>query len=575
MPTVRIDNLTFTYAGMVKPTLQNVNLTIGAGEVVLLTGPSGGGKSTLALALGGLIPTRISGAMRGGIYLDAVNLTQMKIREIAQRIGIVFQNPDNQIVNLSVEEEVAFGPENLMLPSDDIERRVVEALKATGMLAMRYEQIYALSGGEKQRVVIAAALAMQPNILVLDEPTSDLDPVGTQEVLQVIHELNRRRNTTIILIEHKVDEVIAWVDRVLLLDQGSIVIDAPPTRAFAERTTWDLLGVAVPQFIQVAQTLTDVFGGATPLTLDEMVSALERTDYARALQAHTGTATEAPPSAPPIMSWRDIDLVYDDRQVLYSVSMALYPQEWLALIGANGSGKTSLASLVMGFQSPTRGRVEVDGHPVRVGNISRQASSTAYLFQAADTMLFTDTVEHELRFGLQQRRVKSREGVFGIENVLAITDLTAYRTTNPFHLSHGQRKRLAIGALLTRQPTTVILDEPTTGQDEHHARTFLRFLEGLRGSHRLTYLMITHDMRAVATYASRVVVLRDGRLVLNGHPATVFARRAELAECGIVPPPTAQLHARLCHDLAPSVALTVPEFLRLATGDVQTGGMQA
>jgi energy-coupling factor transport system ATP-binding protein len=568
MTTVRIDNLAFAYAGATQPTLRNVNLTIQPGEVVLLTGPSGCGKSTLALALGGLIPTRISGAMRSGIYLDAVNLAPLKIHEIAQHIGIVFQNPDNQIVNLSVEEEVAFGPENLMLPADEIERRVVGALRATGMLALRHEQIFALSGGQKQRAVIAAALAMQPEVLVLDEPTSDLDPVGTQEVLQVLRDLSRSGEMTIILIEHKIDEVFAWVDRVLLMDQGSIVIDAPPTRAFAESARWHVLGVAVPQFLQVAEALPDVFAGATPLTLDQMVGALAHSEYANSLQTHTNAPIVVPPTLLPVMSWRNIDLVYDEHQVVFDVSMDVYPQEWVALIGANGSGKTSLASLVMGFQSPTRGSLAVDGRPVRAGNISRQARSTAYLFQNADTMLFAGTVENELRFGLRYRPGKPRDEEFDIDQVLKITDLMAHRTTNPFHLSHGQRKRLAIGALLTRRPAVVILDEPTTGQDEQHARTFMRFLEGVRASHSLTYLMITHDMRTVATYASRVVVLRDGRLVINGPPATVFARRAELAEYGILPPPMAQLHARLCEDRAVAVAVTVPEFLRLATSGV-------
>lgn len=574
MPTVRVDGLTFAYAGMAQPTLRAIDLTITAGEVVLLTGPSGCGKSTLALALGGLIPTRISGAMRGGIYLDATNLTQLHIHDIAQRIGIVFQNPDNQIVHLSVEEEVAFGPENLMLPPEEIERRVADALKATGMLALRHEQIFALSGGQKQRVVIAAALAMRPDILVLDEPTSDLDPVGTQEVLQVLRDLNRRRGTTIILIEHKIDEVYAWVDRVLLMDQGRIVVDAPPTRAFAQSSPWDERGVAVPQFIQVARALPEVFGDASPLTLDQMVSALERTRFAQTLRATTTAQADSSPSGLAMMSWRDVDLLYGDHQVLNHISMALYAGEWLALIGANGSGKTSLASLAMGFQSPTRGSIEVEGRRVRVGNISRQAHSIAYLFQAADTMLFTDSVEHELQFGRRHHRRRVEHGVFGLEQVLKITDLVAYRATNPFHLSHGQRKRLAIGALLTREPTALILDEPTTGQDEQHARTFLQFLEDLRRSLHLTYLMITHDMRAVATYATRVVVLRDGQLALTGDPRAVFARGHELADCGIVPPPMALLHAHLCRGQATAVALTAAEFVRLATGAVQTGSVQ-
>jgi len=186
VPDVRIDNLSFTYPGTSKPVLRELTLRIPAGEVVLLTGPSGCGKSTLALALVGLIPARINGLLRGAIYLDEAAIGGLSIHEVSQRVGIVFQNPDNQLVHLSVEEEVAFGPENLMLPSEEIERRVTEALEATGILALRHEQIYALSGGQKQRVAIAGALAMRPQVLVLDEPTSDLDPVGTQEVLAVL-----------------------------------------------------------------------------------------------------------------------------------------------------------------------------------------------------------------------------------------------------------------------------------------------------------------------------------------------------------------------------------------------------
>jgi energy-coupling factor transport system ATP-binding protein len=567
MATVRIDNVTFTYTGQVDPALRAVDLTIRAGDVVLLTGPSGCGKSTLAHALVGLIPTRITGTMHGRAYLDDAAVSDMKIHDVAQHIGIVFQNPDTQLVQLSVEEEVAFGPENLMLPAEEIEKRVVRALAATGMLAYRREQLFALSGGQKQRVAIAAVLAMQPQVLVLDEPTSDLDPVGTQEVLAVLRDLNSRDGTTIVLIEHKVDEVIGWVDRLLLMDQGRIVVDAPPRNAFAQRAIWHTLGVAIPQLVQVAQGLPEVFGETVALTVDAAYAALKNTPFAATLRRATAPAP-APlqpltTPGPPLAEWRNVDLAFGTHQVLFNVSMHVQPGEWVALIGANGSGKTSLASLVMGFQGPTGGTIMVNGRPVKPGSVSRQATSIAYLFQAADTMLFTSSVERELQFGQTQRLAKKRDAAFTIDSILRVTDLEEYRETNPFLLSFGQRKRLAIGALLTRQPAMLILDEPTTGQDEGHARTFLHFLEEVRQRLHLTYLMITHDMRAVAMYATRLMVLREGQIALQGSPSLVFAHRAELATCGIVPPPIADLHARLCGDQAAEVALTVPDFLRM------------
>src|SRR5579885_1740036 len=247
MPDVRIHNVSFSYAGSSQSVLQAINLTIPEGEFVLLAGPSGCGKSTLALAVAGLIPSRIAGHLQGGIYFGERNVSAMNIHEVSQHIGMVFQNPEEQLIHLDVESEVAFGPENLALPRAEIAQRVSESLAFTGMQTWRKQEIFALSGGQKQRVAISATLAMRPGVLVLDEPTSDLDPVGTQEVLQVLRTLNKQYGMTIVLVEHKVDEVIAWVDRVLLMDQGLSVVDAPPRNAFDDIQLWHNLGVSVPQ----------------------------------------------------------------------------------------------------------------------------------------------------------------------------------------------------------------------------------------------------------------------------------------------------------------------------------------
>lgn len=566
MPDIRVDHVSFAYAGSSEPVLRALDLVIPEGEVVLLTGPSGCGKTTLALALSGLIPARIGGHLRGSIYLGSKNVSTMNIHEVSQQIGMVFQNPDNQLVQLSVEEEVAFGPENLALPHSEIARRVEQALSYTGMERMRYEQIFALSGGQKQRIAISATLAMLPSVLVLDEPTSDLDPVGTQEVLQVLRTLNKRYGMTIVLVEHKVDEVISWVDRVLLMDQGRIVVDAPPRRAFDDVRLWYNLGVAVPQMVLLARALPDLFPGKTPLSLDEAFTGLHGTRYASALvQRNTGEHILAKSQpATPILSWDAIHLSYGLKQVLREVNLRISQEEWVAIIGSNGSGKTSLASLAMGFQAPTQGSISYRGRQIKAGNISRQAKDMAYLFQAADNMLFGATVEKEFLFGLKRGRKEQldAETLASVDRIIKIIDLVQYRQTNPFHLSHGQRKRLALGVLLTRNPDVLILDEPTTGQDEGHARAFLEFLHNLRVSARLTYVMITHHMQAVAQYASRVVILRDGCVVMDDAPERVFARRQELALYGILPPPIAQLHARLCEDRVSQVALSVQEFLQ-------------
>jgi energy-coupling factor transporter ATP-binding protein EcfA2 len=563
MPDIQINSFSFTYPGSLNPVLLSLDLKITAGEFVLVAGASGCGKSTLALALSGLIPSRIQGDVEGDVYYDGKALAQMQVHEISQHIGMVFQNPDNQLIHLDVESEVAFGPENLGLPREEIERRISETLHLTGMDKFRKRPLYSLSGGQKQRITIAAMLAMKPKVLVLDEPTSDLDPVGTQEVLKVLKELNRVHGMTVVIVEHKIDEVIPWVDRVILMDQGRVVVDAPSREAFDNLSLWDSLGVAVPQMVRLAKRLPAVYGEAVPLSVEEAVEALRGTDYESRLIAYgKAIQTGVQPSESNVLGWDGVDLAYDDVKVLRDINLQVSSGEWVALVGANGSGKTSLASLVMGFQAPTSGAVTCIGNSVAVGDISRQARQVAYLFQAADNMLFESTVEKEMGFGFRHNKKVKAEIKYSADELLEMVDLVDYKPMNPFHLSHGQRKRLAIGALLACAPKVMILDEPTTGQDDGHATQFLDFLQQLRERVGLTYLMITHNMVSVAEYASRVVVLRDGKVWRIGRPENVFASVAELAECGIVPPPVAQLHALLTHGAAKSICLNVEQFIQ-------------
>lgn len=564
MPDLHIDKVSFTYADSQESVLRSIDVAIKEGEFVLLTGPSGCGKTTLTLALAGIIPSRMGGYMQGSVYLGANNISTMHIHEVSQQIGIVFQNPDNQLAQLSVEEEVAFGPENLALPREEIVERVKQSLHYTGMEQLRYEQIYALSGGQKQRLAISATLAMRPGVLVLDEPTSDLDPVGTQEVLNVLRMLNKQYGMTIVLVEHKVDELISWVDRVVMMDKGRIVLDHSPRKAFNDIQLWNNLGVSVPQIVMLARSLPDVFQDSTPITIDEAFEALRGTHYAKALQLNSQSLNARDDlSRSPLLCWEAVDLAYGPKQVLYDINLNIMPEEWVAIIGSNGSGKTSLASLAMGFQAPTRGIIRYKDRIIKAGSISLQAAEMAYLFQAADNMLFGATVEKEFMFGISKGRKGQVDANIAqnIDRLMKTVDLVSYRNTNPFHLSHGQRKRLAISVLLTRNPELLILDEPTTGQDEGHSRAFLQFLQFLRESAKYTFVMISHHMQSVAQYASRIVVLHNGRVFMDGAPENIFARRNELAQCGILPPSIAQLHARLCEDKAVRVALSVQSFL--------------
>lgn len=569
MPDLQCKNLSFAYPGDSHAVLKSIDLTIKRGEFLLLAGPSGCGKSTLAMALAGLVPTRVPGRVKGGVLYGEKLISKLDIHETSQHIGMVFQNPDNQIIHLDVESEVAFGPENLGLDRGDILNRVQQSLEATGMAHLRRSEVYGLSGGQKQRVAIAATLAMMPDVIVLDEPTSDLDPVGTQEVLSVLRKLNRERGMTVILVEHKIDEVIRWVDRVVLMDRGEIVLDNQPRKAFERLSLWTDMGVAVPEVVQIGHAFSNIFSGSVPLTVEEVADALRGTPQAIAAQSYARTSAErsaVQSGKTPMFHWNHVDLSYGNVNVLRDIDLQVRENEWLALVGSNGSGKTSMASLAMGFQAPTGGQVLYRGERVRVGDVSAQARETAYLFQAADNMLFAPTVRAEFQFGFQHIRKRRERMRFEqtLDDLMATLGLGEFAKYNPFHLSHGQRKRLAIGALLAMSPKVMMLDEPTTGQDEGHARAFLSFLEELRRDYGLTYLMITHDMRAVAQYADRMAVLHQGEIRYNGPPDEVFADVNGLLACSIVPPPIAKLHALLADGEAQRVCLTPGEFVKVA-----------
>ncbi|MCZ8514399.1 energy-coupling factor transporter ATPase [Paenibacillus filicis] len=561
---LQIKNLSFKYPNEQTYALHNLQLDIPAGQFVLVAGPSGCGKSTLGLALAGLIPLRMSGIMDGAVYLGEKNLSHMEIDEISQRVGMVFQNPDNQLIQFKVELEAAFGPENLNLPHEEIERRVNEALHYTGSDKYRKALIETLSGGQKQRVAISAALSMRPSVLVLDEPTSDLDPRGTQEVLKVLRRLNEELGMTIVLIEHKIDEVIPWVDRVLLMDQGRIVVDSSPRKAFCNTLLWNELGVSIPEMVQLSYALPKVFAGRVALTAAEAADALQGTRYAAALSTAASVGRPRPQTGSALLQWKNIELTYGNNRVLQDLNFEVREHEWVAVAGANGSGKTSLAALAMGFSSATAGQMICYDRPVKAGDISKQSEKIGYLFQSADHMLFSPTVIKELGFAKSYgRRTRSR-GQYSEEQLAELIDLSDRLEHNPYQLSHGQRQRLALASLLTSAPKTLILDEPTTGQDEGHASAFLEFLNALRETQGLTYLMISHDMRAVAKYADRLAVLDNGRIVLNDRPERVFAHVDRLAECQVVPPPIAHLHGLLTGGNTGWVSLNIEQFLKAA-----------
>ena len=551
---ISIENLTYYYPDSEDAALDNINLTVEEGEFILLLGPSGCGKSTLVQCLNGIIPKVAGGDLTGEIFINKKNVRDHKVYQLSTDVGLVFQNPDTQLFGLTVEEDVAFGPENLGIEREGIRARVKHSLETVGLKDLKDRFTFTLSGGEKQRTAIAGNLAMEPKILVLDEPTSDLDPAGTKEVFETLKHLNRDRKITIILIEHKIDEVMGLADRSVVMDKGRIILDGNTCDIFSRNLdVLEEIGIHLPQLMGISSLL-----GVRP-SYQEIVSGLGSLD---------GSFKDLPATShlargPPQVAFENVEFGYHDgNQALKGVNLEIRRGEFVALIGPNGSGKTTLLSCLIGLNRPTVGRILIDGQDIRKRGVAEQAQVVGYLFQNPDYQLFTDSVHDEVAFGLKNRQSRPDDIEKRVDQALEMMELSVYRDRHPHSLSRGQRQRLAVASILSMEPGIIVLDEPTTGQDRGHLNKFLARMKMLNEAGK-TIILISHDMGVVAEYASRTIVMKDGGILMDASTREVFSRPDILEEASIEP----HLLARACNDVRGAggdipVLLTVGELER-------------
>ncbi|MBB3149465.1 energy-coupling factor transport system ATP-binding protein [Phyllobacterium trifolii] len=554
---VDLSRITYTYESEALPVLHDVSLTVERGEFVLILGPSGCGKSTLLHLMNGSVPHLMGGTLKGSATICGKVVADTKVPDFATDVGMVFQDPDAQIINTRVRDEVCFGLENLCKPVDEIMKRQAEALEFVGLSDLGDRSIFELSGGQKQRVSIAAVLAARPSLLVLDEPTANLDPAGMAEVFAVLARLNREHGTTIIMVEHRVDELADKVSRVVMMDRGTIVFDGSPRAAFSSRkVVHSEEANVVPTaswFPQVSEFGMDLAQAANtqlrtaqvPLSVEEAV-ALCSTLSAAPMQREIPPETQARRATEPLLSIRSLSFGYDRRApILKDVNFELESNRIVALLGRNGSGKTTLARMLVGINETPAGVIHLGGKDISKLGAREIAAEVGYVFQNPDHQFVTDQVDEEVAYGLRVRGFADSEVARRVEDVLSVVDLARYRHRSPFSLSLGERRRLSVATMMVLEPRLLVLDEPTIGQDHERAQQLMGLMARLRERYSTTILMITHDVRLVAEWADRALVLRSGEIAFDGAPIELFAQSALLQSTGLLPPPIYEVSRRL------------------------------
>jgi energy-coupling factor transport system ATP-binding protein len=496
-PAISLRDVSFSFFSRSDFALRNINLDILRGQFVIITGPSGCGKSVLAAAMAGFITHGIQGNLQGEIIVNGRSTQGGNLSSLAVQASLCQQDPEAQLCTLRVSDEVAFGPENLGLPPREVVRRLMEALSATNSLHLKDRSIFNLSGGEKQRVAIASMLAMQSNVVILDEPTSSLDPVGADEVLAAIEGLRRREKITVVVIEHRLERLLKMADRLIVMDAGTVAMDGNPGEVYERYRR----------------------------TLDCAISD-------RHLAPCRHKAKNA--KADEVICVRDLQFSYNDHKVLQNISFSAREGELIGIIGPNGSGKTTFLKCLAGLCHPSSGVVRVDGINVAKARVSEMARSIGFVFQNPNHQIFENTVLAEVMFACKNLRID--RGISERCAWMAMEEygIIPYAQSHPLMLSYGEKRRLNICAALPHNPGIILLDEPFIGQDISNRVRIIDELLRLRNCGK-TLLIVSHDMNRVFRYCDRIVFFKAGSILVDETPSQALGRIKNLGAYHFLP----------------------------------------
>jgi len=560
-PVIEIKDLHYRYRGQKEFALDGISLEVAQGDFLMVMGPSEAGKSTLVACLNGLIPHFHKGRFKGEVVLMGRNTREHTVAQMAELVGLVFQDFEAQLFSTNVELEVAFGPENFAVPRDEIARRIDENLRLVGLEEFRGRPPSTLSGGQKQKLAIASVLAMRPQVLVMDEPTTDLDPISKLGVFEVADQLRQRDDITLIVVEHETEEAL-HADRLLLLKDSQIVRLGPAQKVLREVDLLEELGImplGVPKFFK------RMGDSELPLTPEEGMRRFQANGWRISDEKYTELVAEdtarSQRCGEVLIRCTGLEHTYPNGvQAVRGVDLEIRRGEMVAIVGQNGSGKTTLVKHFNGLLTPTGGQVEVDGRPTAEQGVFLLGRKVGYVFQNPDHQIFSDTVFDEVAFSPRLRELEEAEIKQRVTEALEAVGLTGYEEEDPFSLTKSGRQRVAVASVLAARPEVLILDEPTTGLDYAEQRSMMNLVKRLNENGSMI-IFVTHHMWVVAEYAHRVFVMKDGQILLHGTTREVFAYEADLHDAYLRPPHLVSLSNQLGKTL-----LTTEEMVRCTRG---------
>ncbi len=519
---VEFKDFSFKYKTQTETTLKNINLTLYHGEKILILGPSGSGKSTLANCINGLIPFSYDGEITGSLKVAGIETKDASIFELSKHVGTVQQDTDAQFVGLSVGEDIAFSLENRSTPRDVMLEKVDDAARTVGMENFLIEPPFHLSGGQKQKVALAGILHDEEEILLFDEPLAALDPAMGMAAVDLIDQIYREKDKTILIIEHRLEDVLyRHVDRIILVDEGQIQLDSTPDELLCSGMLKEH-GIREPLYISALKNAGIQF---TPEDHLEQIEELDISKYQKAILEEMKAVSEyqVPPKEDLLVRASHVTFAYERRKALEDVSFDIHRGEKIAIVGKNGAGKSTMAKLLCGIIRPSSGEIFINGTNYLSMSIREIGQKIGYVMQNPNQMIVKDIIADEVRLALTLNQFSQEDIDKRVADTLKMCGLYPMRNWPVSVLSYGQRKRVTIASILALQPEIIILDEPTAGQDYKHYTEIMNFLEEINRDYHITILFITHDMHLAIEYTDRAIVFADGKCIADDYVFKVLS----------------------------------------------------